>query len=330
MSAAADSDADERTIEDWVELVQPHADYCITCQPYDGGEAIWVLGEQCSMEDFLNDFGVPEERQEEVASRLSCNNCGAPLDMTSDVGIKSAAELADEQRSEEYWTAWKTEYEPRLKDFTQFLSLYPYLGCDHEFGRRVLSEIPRFPNISIDEESWWRARKPDGARTFSSADLYPPEAPPAEGRYSHYGQQVFYLASTAESAAIEIIGKGESVVWVQEFKLRNITNILDLAAYVDERDHRVSVLEFGLDHSDAHREPADPTSPWKPQYFFPRFIADCARRKGYHGIRFLSHKHLSRNLVLFKWGKSYVEPCGKPRIKTLGDKARKKASEEPL
>ncbi len=282
------------------------------------------------MEDFLSNLDVPEELQEEVASRLCCNNCGASLDMTCDVDTKSAAELEDEQRSVECWTAWKTEYEPKLKDFTQFLSQYPYLGCDHEFGQHILDEISRFPSIVIDGESWWRARKPDGARAFSSADLCPPKAPSSEGRYSHYGQQVFYLASTAESAALEVLGEGESLVWVQEFKLRKIAHILDLGVYVDERDHRVSVLRFGLDHTDASREPTDPASPWKPQYSFPRFIADCARRKGYRGIRFRSHKHFSWNLVLFRWGKSKVEPCGEPRIVTLGDEARRKALEEPF
>jgi hypothetical protein len=330
MIATDDPADDRRAVNAWVELVQPHVDYCPTCQAYDGGELIWVLGEQHSMEDFLSGFDVPEELWEDVASQLCCNGCGVGLDMTCDVGTKSAADIEDEQRSAKYWTAWKTEYEPKLRDFTKFLSLYPYLGCDHEFEQHILDEVSKFPSISIDDESWCRARKPDGARTFLSADLYPPKTPSSEGRYSHYGQQVFYLASTAESAALEVLGEDESLAWVQEYRLRKLTRILDLAAYVDERDRRVSVLEFGLDHTDAHRKPADPASPWKPQYFFPRFIADCARRKGYRGIRFRSHKHISCNLVLFKWAKSTVQPRGKPKIVTLKEKARRKASEEPF
>jgi len=59
MSGNDDSPAGKLSVDDWVALVQPHVDYCITCQPYDGGEAIWVLGDECYMEDLLGDFDVP-------------------------------------------------------------------------------------------------------------------------------------------------------------------------------------------------------------------------------------------------------------------------------
>ena len=308
-----DDDSDDRTVDDWVEEVQPHVDYCVTCQPWESGEVIWILGERQYMGDFLSNFEVPEELQDSVASLLECNNCGAPLDMGSDVGTKSALELEGEERSAECWAAWRTEYEPKLGDFTQFLSSYPYLGCGHEFGQHILDEISKFPTMEIDDESWWRARKPDGARNLSQTDLWPPETPAAEGRYSHYGQRVFYLASTAQASALEVLGDGESLVWIQEYKLIGVKQILNLANYVDERDDGVSVLEFGLDHTDIHRVPPDPTSPWKPQYFLPRFIADCARLKGYQGICFRSHKHIRRNLVLFEWTDAHARPVGKPQ-----------------
>jgi hypothetical protein len=303
-------------------MVQPHVDYCITCQPWDGGEAIWIHGDQLFMANLLDHFEVPKDLQEEVASQLQCNNCGAPLDSTSYVGVKSAAEREEEERREQCWTAWMLEYEPKLKDFIQSLSLYPYLGCDHPFGRHILEEIPRFPAITISDESWWRARKPEGAQRFSAIDLYPPEAPSSEGRYSHYGQQVFYLASTAEAAGREVLKDNEGLFWAQKFRVRDIPQILDLYHYVDEQDDHVSILAFGLDHTDVHREPANPRSPWKPQYFLPRFIADCARRNGYQGIQFQSRAHDDRNLVLFQWSESQIEPIGDPMIIDLKGRKR--------
>jgi hypothetical protein len=35
---------EERSVEDWVNLLQPEVAYCAYCQPYDSGECIWILG----------------------------------------------------------------------------------------------------------------------------------------------------------------------------------------------------------------------------------------------------------------------------------------------
>jgi len=53
---------------------------------------------------------------------------------------------------------------------------------------------------------------------------------------------------------------------------------------------------------------------WKPEYFVPRFIADCARASGFAGIRFQSPRHYDRNLVLFAWSDDGLIPEGEPSI----------------
>ena len=41
-----------KTAQRYFQQVQKEVSYCPTCQPYDGGEYIWILGEETTRGDF--------------------------------------------------------------------------------------------------------------------------------------------------------------------------------------------------------------------------------------------------------------------------------------
>ena len=119
-----------------------------------------------------------------------------------------------------------------MDEFAAQLERFPYLGGIHDVGREILNSIPTFPRIALSARRWWRARKANGARVFTSADL---QAPPqgeaaAEGRFNHYGQSVFYLGATQRAALREIIDIAgvDRFGWVQEFAVAELPNVLHL------------------------------------------------------------------------------------------------------
>lgn len=311
MTEPSDNDQ-EKNAEDYVEQIQPEIAYCINCQPYEDGEEVWVLGDRTSMQDLLEEHEVPEGLQAEVARQLTCDNCGSTLGMEFDVGTKSLAE----QQADAQWAKWHTEYATQLDDFVKWLEKYPYLGADHPIGRLFLDQIREFPISDHSREEWWRARPVQGPSAATVEQLGPPPtAPRSEGRYNHHGQRVFYLASSKEDAAAEVLGTGESLAWVQQFKVSDRSRLLDLTTPTSHEDLRaIPILSAGLTWSGAHMTPDDPGSEWKPQYFLPRYIADCARRHGFRGVVFASPKHYGENLVLFDWKAEEVVPVGTPTL----------------
>ncbi len=58
-------------------------------------------------------------------------------------------------------------------------------------------------------------------------------------------------------------------------------------------------------------------SPWKPEYFVPRYIADCAKEAGFRAIRFRSARAFGTNLVVFEWDERLVKAVGEPRSRTF-------------
>ncbi len=54
------------------------------------------------------------------STRLHCGNCGSPLDMMSDVGLKTD----DEKKADAQWTQWKERYTDQLNDFVWWLERF--------------------------------------------------------------------------------------------------------------------------------------------------------------------------------------------------------------
>lgn len=303
----------------WVERLDPLVLYCENDQPYDNEdeELIWVQGHRVSVGDFLADKGVAEALYEAVAAELSCRECGrTSFGLWDDIGL----ETADERDHRERWAKWDRKYSGHVEEFAKHLEAYPYLGLAHPIGRRIQKAIAAFPRTTLGKREWWRARKPDGARRFTSKDMSPPPPDKAmsEGRFNHYGQVVFYLASSRQATLAETLDpvRREAIAWVQQFSVPAKTEVLDLVAPGFHREAEVPILALGLMHRVPHLQP-NPRSPWKPEYFLPRFIADCARQHGIAGIVFESRKHVGQNLALFRWKRSKVRARGAPCLDQL-------------
>jgi hypothetical protein len=196
------------------------------------------------------------------------------------------------------------------------LARFPYLGLDHPVGRRILQAVRRAPKVTLDEALWYRARLPDGPERRSAAEMGPPPATWTEGRFNHHGQTVFYLASEAHGACAETaMTSRPCIVWVQRFRVRRLRGLLDLAGVTGAVGGRggVDLLTAGLNAVAARRRP-DPGSPWKPEYFVPRFVADAARAAGFRGILYCSTRFEGYNAVLFRWDRDEIRPSGRPGI----------------
>ena len=72
------------------------------------------------------------------------------------------------------------------------------------------------------------------------------------------------------------------------------------------------LLNFGLLFGEILSQKVLRKDGWKPEYFIPRFFADCAKHSGFSGIKYQSARWLRENLVLFSWLDSDIEPIGDP------------------
>ena len=82
----------------------------------------------------------------------------------------------------------------------------------------------------------------------------------------------------------------------------------------EEKDPELDLLSFGLRYGRVLSRKVARSKGWKPEYFVPRFIADCAKTIGYNGIKFNSSRSYSINLVLFSWTTDSVQSEGEPYI----------------
>lgn len=322
-----------RDPEEYAERIQEEIVHCLYCQPYEGGECVWVRGRRTSLWDLFWANRVPEKLWEEVARRLRCPSCGhSEMDPAEDVGTKFDYEYAHEERIRRA----ERRYGDRLAEFSVFLREYPYLGATHPVGRAILKQIKAFPCWAIKDEIWIRARRVLGGTRLATADLLPPDPQKVavrEGRYNHPGHAYWYLASTDYAAAAEVVGPGERIAWVQRFRIPERDNLLDVRAwtpddgraYTEAGDPKdVPLLAVGLIFSEVLGESPARDAPWKPEYLAPRFIADAAKNQGYRGIIFKSPRHFDDNLVVFDRSLPF-EPVGEPEIYTLPEHFEKLA-----
>ena len=76
----------------------------------------------------------------------------------------------------------------------------------------------------------------------------------------------------------------------------------------------LTILDFAMIHGGVLTQPVTRVEGWKPEYFIPRFMADCAKLQGFEGIRFPSSFVYHNNLVSFAWSTESVIPVGDPVI----------------
>jgi hypothetical protein len=205
-----------------------------------------------------------------------------------------------------------------MEEFGAHLARHPYLGLDHPVGRRIRQAVRNAPRTRLDAATWHRARVPEGPERRRAAEMGPPPATWTEGRFNHHGQTVFYLASSAEGACAETAPHGvrRCILWVQRFRVSRLSGLLDLAGATGQAPPGrggVGLLTAGLNAVMDRLRP-DPESPWKPEYFVPRFVADAARAAGFRGILYCSTRFAGYNAVLFEWTAREVRPEGEPEI----------------
>jgi len=315
-------------LAEYVKKAQQNVAYCPNCQPADTGEEIWVFGSPMLMDEFLHDHKIPEKYHEYVAEALHCNNCGSPLGMSCEVGVEyliTPEQYKLEKLWDSKWKIWNLKNNEKFKDFYEFLEKYPYLGAHHNLGKRILKIIGKSPKSKLENSLFYRAVKCEQNVVINTERMYPPnpeERAITEGRYNHFGQRVFYLANSEEGAAKEKLDEteNEKTVWMQKFKIKHVDNILDLSPYddSDKLPEQIDPITFGLIYGGVLQRPVMRATGWKPEYFIPRFIADCAKMYGVAGIQFLNTKHyigdflMSKNLVLFDWSKENIEPVDEP------------------
>jgi hypothetical protein len=324
----------QEKLKNFITRTQDEIIGCDSCGPQDLVEFSEFRGERIEMIEFLNNLDIPEKYHSDVAEALVCPNysiCQNRLNIFAYVYIQADKE----EKVNPIWAEWSEKYVTKFEEFYHFLSEFPYLGVQYELGKQLLNRIQELPKDKIVNSTFYRARKIENAKLMSTQDMYPPDpyknAIP-EGRFNHFGQRVFYLAASQEGAAREVLDEDEMLVWLQEFRLKNFENILDLSpGYLDEPPLEIDQIAFGLIYGGVLQREVKRLSGWKPEYFIPRYIADCARKCGFSGIQFRSTKHNSNNLVLFLHpdqlpSTDLIEAVGNPFLYNLEDERRRRES----
>lgn len=307
-----------------VESVTAEITNCITCQLYEGGEAIWIMGNRTDVDDLLDSCGVPERLKDEVLANIQCPGCGAPIERPCDVGTKYEFE-----REYDYKLERATHrYDIKLYEFSEYLQSFPYLGASHRLGKEIIRTIKTFPKSVIENQTWLRARRIVDGTTKSVDDLRPPNpdniAVP-EGRFNHYGQAYWYLASTKDAAVAEIVRPKERMAWVQMWKIERLDSVLDLRPWSAD-DVRVfdkngdpkniPLLAIGVIFGEQITSLPNRNEGWRPEYMVPRFLADAAKQAGFSAVLFKSPRHYDENLVCFNRDAGF-EPIKTPRLHDL-------------
>lgn len=305
-------------INDLIQQLQSEICYCDTCQPYEDGEAIWVLGVRRNLEALFDEYNIDEDLRDEISNNLNCPNCGRNLERYDDFGERTPYEKQVDQKQEE----WSGRYKDQLDGLAKFIAEYPYLGVKHELGKRIVELMPQFPVTEINNSSWFRARNVLNGKLFSREDMRAPNPEMVaigEGRFNHYGQSHYYLADSEIGAAKELLAfSDEKLVWMQSVLIISTGPILDVRVGFHEPDLDASLIPTGIIHfSNILNLHVERNKNWKPEYFIPRFVADAAKLAGFQGILYTSSHHYYDNLVIFNPSEINYQLNEDPYIFTL-------------
>lgn len=315
----------DKTAQKYFERIQNEIHYCTYCQPYEGGDCIWVFGEQIELDDLFDQYNVPKKYRDLIAQHLSCPNCGRDVfERYETVGLEDPADreirgLID--RAER-------KFGRKIDEFQEYLELYPALSLDNPLGRKIHKEISQtsMPSCEVVGK-FFRARLVKGSEVFSGKDMCaPPQGVSDDGRYHHSGQSVLYLSEEQDVAIHEALGPEitKALVWVQTFELSKVRKILDLSTPEDQIYKLTSPLLVAmLSRRILEQKVEDKKNKWQPQYFITRFIADSARAAGYEGIRYRSARLYGINLVLFNPSKAEIKQVDNPKILIYHSKYKK-------
>lgn len=297
--------------------IQSKIEFCVNCQPFDEGEAVWIHGERIELEELLCSLKIPEKYWNNVVQHLSCPNCGNEyFDESDEVGI----ETKFDREINEHMDKVSKIYGSQVKDFEELLEKFPFLAYSNKFGKRIYMELKekKLPTVIINGV-FFRARRVESSEVFTKDKMYhPPTGKPQEGRFNHAGQSHLYLSNDERTAINEVVADEHSVlVWSQTFEIsEDVDNILDLSFDWAELTTSTSTLLLSLKVNNSIGRDDRNKELWRPDYYLTRFIMDCAKEQGYNGIKYNSTKSISEfDVVLFYPEKLQISPKGDPRIK---------------
>lgn len=277
---------------------------CYNCQPWDEGSPFW-LGPHQRLYEILQACDIKRKYRQRVIEDLRCPRCGTDFtEVWDEVELKS---VYDKQVEAILERAQSPELIERLSTFSNFLEYYPYLGLSDPrgLGKEIMDKITRWPTSHLNPRDWYRARKLDReSRIYKSEEMCVPDPEKVEvreGRFNHTGQSFLYLSNSPETAFLEVCHGDENICALQKFKATTKVTVLDLRFdYFSGIDPESDLIYITLIYNDTLTQKPSIGSSWKPEYFVPRFVADCARLCGYDGIWFSSAvKYGGENLVVF-------------------------------
>jgi hypothetical protein len=317
-----------KTAQKYLEKVQKEVKYCTNCQPNDGDSYIWILGDQTTLEDIFDEFGVPERYRDIIADYIVCDNCGTTdFDRYSDVGKEDRYSIQTQVKIKNV----EKKYGRQIDKLQKFLNEYPTLALCTPMGKKIYKEIIEGKILPITiEGKFFRGRPVITNKVYGLEDMTaPPKGCAKDGRYHHSGQSVLYMASSKDTAIAEVLDNyfEAGLVWIQEYNVSKIENILDLRNEWNSIVMADSTILVGILSSRLIDQKVDDRkSNWKPEYFVTRFIADCARLAGYNGIMYSSTRTIGNDIVIFNPDTECVKPVGepiifihKPRLKQISD-----------
>lgn len=270
------------------------------CKPVNKKYA-WP-GEKRSLKSHLRHCHIDHAYWSNAMNGLQCPYCRTVLDLNSIVEVLSNYDKKVDQLIKQ---ARDPQLVQELAEFHQFLSAYPSLGLADPtgIGQRIRASIRDHPHQTLKRKIWFRARKLKRNRLLSSDEMGAPDpdkVPIPDGRYNHAGQSFLYLASEAETASREIVDWGdEKRCAMQKFRVTESIQVLNLCRDDRKLDLRSNLLLVAVIYNGyLGLVPGQDTS-WRPEYFVPRFLADCARLEGFEAIYFSSVWDFGENLVVF-------------------------------
>ena len=294
--------------------IQADIHYCLNCQARDSGDWVWLSGERYDLEDLFDDHKINENLRDKISAHLNCPSCGSDLNRYDEIGLEEKYDKEIKKHLKEA----KRKYAKRINKLSLNIKKYPTLSLTLPLGKSIYTEIKslKLPKCQVDGK-FFRARKISDSRIMSNDDfLAPPIGKPEEGRFNHSGQSHFYISDDKETAIHESLGVDEpSLIWIHEFELKTISNILDLSYDWDHLGPSTSTLLVALHDSSVLEQSNENNEKWKPDYYITRFIMDCAKKGGYSGIRYNSTKNsYGKNTVLFDCKKEWILSFKKPEV----------------
>ncbi len=291
--------------------------YCSYDQPYDRSEVIWLYGQKRELVDLFNTYKIPEIYHADIAANLVCKSCG-----NHDFNLHSYIGTEDEKDNQIHIKLVEADrkFKKKIIDLQEYIKFYPSLVLDNPLARKIQKEIESqtLPICVLEKFDCYRSRIVGDAKVFNSVDLGAPDVGIARiGRYNHPGQSVLYVSESRDCSVAEILDDYHqpALIWVQKYHIDGITNILDLKIDWGGFLNFESILFTALLNNNVlERRMSKDNSTWKPGYLLTNFVADCAKKAKYNGIKYNSSKYSDSNIVLFDPKHKSIQAIDKPDI----------------